>query len=82
MYIGAVIETAPIPRPPIILQTENCGKLLANQTPSEDTAKQTAQAASAFFRPKESAMLPAPAVPAMQPINAHPAAQPVAAALR
>ena len=76
MYIGAMIEAAPIPSPPINLQMTNWLRLAANHMPSDDKAKQAAQIARPFFRPMRSTTAPAPAAPTVHPISAHPAAQP------
>ena len=63
MYMGEVIEAAPMPSPPMMRKKTNSVKLRGKAVPKAETRNSTAETSSTRLRPRRSLSMPAKAGP-------------------
>ena len=76
MYIGEVIEAAPMPIPPIKRKTMNWASVRGRAVPRAETKKARPATIRTFLRPKRSLKNPAAPAPSAQPSRALAAEKP------
>ena len=76
MYMGEVIEAAPMPSPPMMRKIMNCVNVLGNAVPTAEIRNSRAETINMPLRPKRSLRTPPIAAPSAQPNKAQAAAQP------
>ena len=76
IYNGEIMETTPIPTPPMMRYITSSLKEDANAQPMADAENSMAERIIVFFRPPLSLRIPAQATPPIEPINAQPTYHP------